>query len=325
MRSEVQSNDLQEHEIEYMRFLAQNGRSISDRDEYNMRLNIFGKHYYEAKEFNQDKSYTFRKGITKFSDWTEEEFNSIQGFKPELKGDRGLRTMEEASVIVAKCDAPDSIDWRTKGAVTEVKNQGSCGSCWTFSATGAFESAWFLAGNDLSNFSEQQLVDCVKDIGGCCMGCDGGLMDPAFTYLHSKGFDSWTDYPYTATDGTCHATPTNVKTQGASGFIDVTKGSDDALKCAASHQPVAVAIDAGALQTYSGGIISGTWSCFNTGLNHGVLVVGYGTDSKTGMDYWIVKNSWGEDWGESGYFKAERGVDCMGIADSASVPDFGLQ
>lgn len=291
-----------------------------------MRLNIFGKNYYEAIEFNKDPNQTYKKGITKFSDWTEAEFKAIQGFKPELKGDKGLRQMDDNKVIGGNCkNAPASVDWRTKNAVTEVKDQGQCGSCWTFSATGAFESAWFLAGNKLQNFSEQQLVDCVKDIGGCCMGCNGGLMDPAFIYLHSNGFDSWTDYPYTAADGSCHATPSDVKTQGASGFIDVTKGSDDALKCAAANQPVAVAIDAGSLQTYFGGIISGSWSCYNSGLDHGVLVVGYGTDSKTNTDYWIVKNSWGEDWGENGYFRAQRGNDCMGIADSASVPDFGLQ
>lgn len=197
---------------------------------------------------------------------------------------------------------PVSVDWTTKGAVTPVKDQGQCGSCWSFSATGALEGAWFVKRNALTNLSEQQLVDCSTAEGN--QGCNGGLMDYAFQYVVANGLTTEAAYPYTATGpNACKAKghPVAVK---VSGFTDVPTNSQLALMTAVVQQPVAVAIEAdeNAFQFYSSGVL--TKPC-GTNLDHGVLLVGYG--SQGGLDYYKVKNSWGASWGQGGYVLLGRG------------------
>jgi C1A family cysteine protease len=211
-----------------------------------------------------------------------------------------------------------SVDWTTKGAVTPVKNQGSCGSCWSFSATGAMEGSYCIkTGTDCSKwtgFSEQELVDC--DTGGGDMGCKGGLMDNAFTWVESNnGLCSESAYPYTSGTteqrGTCtKSSCTNVASSDVKSYTDVQKNSDDALMSALNLQPVSVAIQANqpAFQLYQSGVLTG--SC-GTNLDHGVLAVGYGTWTD-GTDYYQVKNSWGASWGMNGYILIERGADQYG-------------
>ena len=198
---------------------------------------------------------------------------------------------------------PASVDWSSKGAVTPVKDQGQCGSCWSFSATGALEGAWFVKHNALTNLSEQQLVDCSTAQGN--QGCNGGLMDYAFQYAMANGLTTETAYPYTATGtNACEAKglPVAVK---ATGFTDVPTNSQLALMTAVVQQPVAVAIEAdeNAFQFYSSGVL--TKPC-GTNLDHGVLLVGYGTEG--GLDYYKVKNSWGATWGQEGYVLLGRGA-----------------
>ncbi len=198
-------------------------------------------------------------------------------------------------------DLPSSVDWVTAGAVTPVKNQGQCGSCWSFSTTGAVEGAWFLAKGVLESLSEQQLVDCSTAQGN--QGCNGGMMDDAFQYIITNGgICSEAKYPYQAADGTCQ-TCSPVATLHS--YVDVQPNNETALMIAVARQPVSVAVEADGFdwQFYSTGVV--TDSC-GTNLDHGVLVVGYGTDPSAG-DYWLVKNSWGPDWGESGYIRLGRG------------------
>jgi len=199
---------------------------------------------------------------------------------------------------VLKTEAPASVDWRTSGAVTPVKDQGQCGSCWAFSATGSIEGAYAIANKKLVSFSEQQLVDCSTDQGN--MGCNGGLMDYAFTYAESAKLETESDYPYTAMDGDCDYQATKGKLE-LKGFQDVTPNSPAQLEAAVALGPVSVAIEAdtSVFQSYTSGIISSA-EC-GTNLDHGVLVVGYGTEGKKA--YWILKNSWGAQWGEDGYFR----------------------
>jgi len=199
-------------------------------------------------------------------------------------------------------DAADSIDWVSKGAVTPVKNQASCGSCWAFSSTGAMEGGYFVASGKLVSLSEEDLVQC--DHGSS--GCHGGLMDQAFEWVQSNGICSEDSYPYTSgggRTGKCKKSCTPAVT--VTGHTDVPSQDEDALKKAVSGQPVSVAIEAdkGAFQMYGGGVLDNP-AC-GTKLDHGVLVVGYGTDS--GKDYWKVKNSWGGSWGEEGYIRFIRG------------------
>lgn len=220
---------------------------------------------------------------------------------------------------------PESVDWVSEGAVTPVKNQGQCGSCWTFSAVGAIESAYYLKHGKLLNFSEQELVSC--DSGS--MGCQGGDMDQAFQWVEThKGLCLESDFPYTSgttlQNGECKKCEPVPGTQ-VDHYVDVPTNNEHALMAAVAQQPVAVAVEADqvAFQMYKSGILTGRCG---KNLDHGILLVGYGTDKETGIDYWKVKNSWGSDWGEQGYIRLTRKLspwnpsgEC-GILKQASFP-----
>jgi C1A family cysteine protease len=218
---------------------------------------------------------------------------------------------------------PAAVDWREKNVVTPVKNQGACGSCWAFSATGAVEGINAIKTGELVSLSEQELVDCDTETGNA--GCGGGLMDWAFQWIQKNGgIDTEEDWGYYS--GWGFGTWCNARKQKdrhvvtIDSYEDVPENNEHALKQAASQQPIAVGICASpAMQFYGGGVID---TCCDE-LNHGVLVVGYGTDQKTNTDFWLVKNSWGGSWGESGYFKLKVGVGkggLCGIASTASYP-----
>jgi len=214
----------------------------------------------------------------------------------------------------------DLVNWVNKGAVTPIKNQGQCGSCWSFSATGSMEGQQFIKKNTLVSLSEQNLVDCSTAQGND--GCNGGLMDQAFQYVISnKGIDTEASYPYTATGpNTCEYSAQNIG-DTISGFQDITSGSESALQTASDGQPVSVAIDASntSFQLYTSGVYYEP-ACSSSQLDHGVLVVGYGNDDSN-TAYWLVKNSWGTDWGMNGFIQMSRNKNNnCGIATMASYP-----
>jgi C1A family cysteine protease len=248
--------------------------------------------------------------VNEFTDLSWEEFSATyKGFN-HRKGN--YARSKNAHVTDSTVTLADDVDWRTKGAVTPVKDQGQCGSCWAFSTTGAVEGAVAVSTGKLTSLAEQQLVDCAGSTGN--QGCNGGLMDNGFEWIiNNGGIGAEGDYPYTAADGTCKTGIDSVSS--IKGYTDVTAGSESDLKSAVNGQPVAIAIEAdqSGFQFYSGGVFSGTCG---KNLDHGVLLVGYGTDS--GTDYWLVKNSWGASWGDAGYIKLVQGQDQCGLADAAS-------
>merc|ERR1712194_512562 len=204
-----------------------------------------------------------------------------------------------------------TVNWITKGAVTPVKDQGQCGSCWAFSSTGGTEGSWEVATGSLVSLSEQQLVDCSKQNSGC----NGGLMDYAFSYYKGTSIASESSYPYTARDGSCKSSYTTAIPQGGvTGYKDVSSSSSS-LMSALNSQPVSVAVqaDQSAFQRYSGGIV--TSGC-GTSFFHGVLAAGY--DSAQG--YFLVKNSWGASWGDAGYLKIGTSGNVCGITSQPSYP-----
>ena len=258
-------------------------------------------------------------GVNQFTDLSPAEFKKqyVSGLRTEV-GSYGCKTFSSSA-----SSAPSSIDWRTKGAVTSVKDQGQCGSCWTFSATGAIEGAWAIANSQLLDLSEQELVDCATGASYGSHGCDGGQMEGAFKYVIEKGQCSLASYPYTSgvskTGGACQKCTSAVVISSCS---DVKPNDQISLKAAVAQQPVAIAIEADTryFQSYSSGILTST-SC-GTSLDHGVLIVGYGEDN--GQKYWLVKNSWGVTWGDVGYVKIARSesTNDAGICGIAMDPSF---
>merc|ERR1712072_506245 len=253
-------------------------------------------------------------GVNEFADLSWDEFAATHlGYKSD-----GNRWGDLPKVAFPEItDVADSIDWVSKGAVTPVKNQAHCGSCWAFSTTGSVEGAYFVASGKLESLSEEDLVEC--DHNGD-HGCRGGLMDHAFDWISENGICSESAHPYTSgggQSGTCK-TPKCSPAVTLTGKTDVPANDENALKAAVSKQPVSVAIEADkyAFQHYAGGVLDNP-AC-GTQLDHGVLVVGYGTDG--GKDYWKVKNSWGAAWGDQGYIRMVRNKNQCGISQAASYP-----
>lgn len=300
------------HWPSFQKFTKVHDRVYSSLDEFHKRFNIFVDNMNFAEEQNK-KSTRMTLGITQYSDKTYDEFHHLF-----TKFGRPFHNTCD-TFISDNIDDSDSFDWREQGGVTSVKDQGQCGSCWSFSAIGAMEGAWYILRKELIDLSEQQLVDCSKSYGN--HGCNGGLMDNAFQYSIDNGVCGANDYPYTAEVDECEKCDVIAS---FSDCRDVSPNNEVDLRKAVFTSPVSIAIEADTrvFQLYTAGIITSE-SC-GTNLDHGVLVVGYGEED--GVKYWIVKNSWGAGWGEDGYVRIERTDDTNseGICGVAMQPSFPI-
>jgi len=276
-------------------------------EEFFDRFSIFKTNLALIEEHNRGSS-GWKMGLNQFADLTQQEFRSYLGLK-----------RRDNSFIRSKNTAPvpnvpvNDIDWQKNGAVTPVKDQAQCGSCWAFSTTGSMEGVNQIKTGQLLSLSEQELVDCAGSSGN--QGCNGGLMDDAFEWIiKNGGLASEAAYPYHATDGSCQSQPS---VASISAYKDTPQGDENALGQLLQQQPISIAIEAdqSSFQMYKSGVFNGP--CGES-LDHGVLLVGMGTDG--GQDYWRVKNSWGQGWGDQGYIRFARNKNMCGLADMASYP-----
>jgi cathepsin L len=313
---------LSSHEVRSLFSIwASNHKKVySHEDEINHRLKAFTENLAFVQKHNAEAAqgkHTFTVAMNRFADLTNAEFRrQYLGYR---RGPNANSTAPRLNPNLKSSDLPDTVDWRTKGVITAVKDQGQCGSCWSFSAVGSMEAANALSTGNLVSLSEQNLIDCVKD---GTYTCDtGGWMDDGFDYVinQAKGIDTEDNYPYCTCSGNSCSYDSSASAATFSSYFDVASGSEDDLQTASATYPgISVAIDAShqSFQLYSSGVYSED-ACSSSSLDHGVLVVGYGSDS--GSDYWLVKNSWSDTWGMDGYIMMTRnqGNQC-GIATDAS-------
>ncbi|KAI4336836.1 hypothetical protein L6164_015316 [Bauhinia variegata] len=277
----------------------QHDKNYSSQEEKLYRFKVFEDNYDFVTRHNEIGNSAYTLSLNAFADLTHHEFKASRlGLSPALlRFDH--RLLQESDDLLL--DIPSEIDWRKKGAVTQVKDQGNCGACWSFSATGAIEGINKIFTGSLVSLSEQELVDCDRTYNN---GCDGGLMDYAYQFvIDNNGIDTEEDYPYQGHQSTCNKGKLRRRVVTIDGYIDVPPNNENQLLKAAANQPVSVGICGSdrAFQLYSKGIFTGPCS---TSLDHAVLIVGY--DSENGVDYWIVKNSWGTGWGMNGYIHMLR-------------------
>ena len=295
--------------------------------EDNIRFKYFEKTHSWMQKYNlQFPPPSFRLSFNAFSAMSDEEFSSVMlGYNPKRRLTTSKNVVELPTEYLR-----ENVDWTTQGAVQPVKYQGSCGSCWAFSAVGALEGLSAIKRGKLQDFSEQELVDCSTKYGN--QGCNGGLMTNAFNYVKDNGISTQSAYPYKASDQSCKATSGNKFK--ITGYANVPANNSAQLKAAIERQPVSVAVqaDSPVFRHYTSGVLTST-DC-GTNLNHGVLVVGYHTTGAhflrgrpyhfygSELPHYIVKNSWGPDWGDRGYIRIAitEGAGVCGIQMDATYP-----
>ncbi|XP_030749406.1 cathepsin L-like proteinase [Sitophilus oryzae] len=309
----VSASLLEQDGVKFQSFKLKHGKTYKNQAEETSRFAIFRDNLRSIESHNarfEQGLETYTKGVNKFADMTLAEFKAMLALqvhsRPSYKADKIFELPVGATV-------PDSIDWREKNAVNPIKDQASCGSCWAFAIVGSTEGAYAIKTGNLSRFSEQQLVDCTTDIN---LGCNGGYLEETFPYIEKNGLEYESDYPYTGEDGTCQYDSSKVVTK-ISSYVSFNSSEDTLKEAVGTAGPVAVAIDADYIMFYDSGIYNDS-DCDPDYLDHGVLVVGYG--SENGQDYWIIRNSWGSSWGEAGYFRFARGVNQCGINADNTYP-----
>ncbi|KAJ1254876.1 hypothetical protein BS78_K315100 [Paspalum vaginatum] len=297
--------------------MAQYGRTYKDDTEKARRFEVFKANVKFIESFNVAGNRKFWLGVNQFDDLSNDEFRATKTNKGFQSNSVKLHTgFRYGNVSI---DAlPSTVDWRTKGAVTPIKNQGQCGCCWAFSAVAEMEGIVKISTGKLISLSEQELVDC--DVHGQDQGCNGGEMDDAFKFIiKNGGLTTESSYPYTAEGGKFKAGSNS--TAIIKGYEDVPANDETSLMKAVANQPVSVAVDGGDMtfQFYFGGVMTG--SC-GTDLDHGIAAIGYGKASD-GTKYWLMKNSWGTTWGENGFLRMEKDIsDKRGMCGLAMQPSY---
>ncbi|XP_021923638.1 uncharacterized protein LOC110831681 isoform X2 [Zootermopsis nevadensis] len=298
-------------------FVNKHNKHYQSEAEYKRRFHIFKANMKKVERLRRTEQGTAAYGATQFADLTPKEFKKYHlGLNRKLKVSNDI-PLQEAKI--PDVTLPKEFDWRNFSVVTEVKNQGSCGSCWAFSVTGNIEGQWALKKGKLFSLSEQELVDCdnLDD------GCNGGLPENAYKAIESLGgLETEKDYPYEGEDEKCHFKKSDVKVT-VQGALNITKNETKMAQWLYKNGPISIGINANAMQFYMGGV-SHPWKflCDRENLDHGVLIVGFGVHTypmfQKVLPFWIIKNSWGANWGEQGYYRVYRGDGTCGVNQMAT-------
>ncbi|THF98869.1 zingipain-2-like [Camellia sinensis] len=320
LSSQASSRTLNEQTILeiHEQWMTRHGRVYKDTEEKNARFQVFKDNLQHINAFNEGVDRGYKLGVNQFVDLTNEEFRASHTGYSRQPTNETFVSKPTSFRYANLTDVPTTVNWQKEGAVTPVKDQGQCGCCWAFSAVAAVEGIYQITTRNLISLSEQELVDCNVD----SRGCSGGSMDTAFQFIQqNNGLTSEDNYPYIAQDNTCDSTKTATSVVQITGYNYVPSSNEQALRQAVAQQPISVAIDSSGqnFQLYSSGVFAGPCG---TNLDHAVTIIGYGTTTD-GTNYWLVKNSWGSNWGENGYMKIERDVVAegrCGIALQASYP-----
>ncbi|KAL6598285.1 hypothetical protein ACP70R_046450 [Stipagrostis hirtigluma subsp. patula] len=298
----------------FLRWQAAYNRSYANAAEKRLRFEVYRRNIEHIEATNRAGNLTYQLGENQFADLTEEEFVDMYLMKgmPTTAGRVDAAANATFADGVVAVDAPPTVDWRTKGAVVPPKNQGpSCSSCWAFVTAATIESVNKIKKGNLVSLSEQQLVDCDPYDGGCNLGY---FVNGYRWVIENGGLTTEAEYPYMARRSYCARAKSAHHVAAIRDYVQVPAGEAN-LQNAVAMQPVAAAIEAGgSMQFYSGGVYSG--QC-GTRMNHAVTVIGYGVDNASGLKYWLVKNSWGQSWGEQGYVRMRRDVGRGGLCGIA--------
>jgi len=291
----------------FIKFTKQFNKEYSSVEEFHAKFEIFKRNLNLV-----DNKETF----SPFMDQSVEEFSARLNLDVASIAEAKSKMTRYTSTLTLG-EVPESFDWRENGAVSDVKDQGQCGSCWAFSTVANIEGQYainFNKGKKVTTFSEQELVDCDT----VDQGCNGGLMDNAFQQIQQLGgLEEDKDYKYTARGGECKFDKKKAKVT-VTGFKDISSNEDEIKAILYENGPLSVAVNANPFMFYTGGILRPTKSsCNPRGLNHGVTLVGYGVEN--GVNFWIIKNSWGLSWGEEGYIRIERGTGACGVNTNVST------
>jgi len=329
----------EETRAEFASFMTKYGKTYAGA-EYDLRLKYFRQNmarlaHQQRRMANRTATWTV--GVTRFFDLSPQEFQQYAGARKFPAEALAISCLAHG-VTAPRMDvsaAPTSVDWRTHNppVVEAIKDQGQCGSCWAFSTACVIESAWAIAGNPLTSLSEQEIVDCSVGCSEeppygkvCNQGCNGGWPWNAYIDIEGwKGLELETKYVYTAQTGTCKRTANGPPTAPISNYTCLSQpqknvaNEDDMAAFVAANGPISIAMDAGLLETYTEGIIDpATGDCSQVQLDHAIVIVGY--DFTGATPFWIVRNSWGASWGESGYFRIVKGKNACGLASAVSHP-----
>lgn len=304
---------LEEDREQWANFKTEHGKSYRNQQEEKLRFSIFQENVRKIEDHNKQftaGNTTYTMGINRFADFTQDELIAKLKRQTADRSQLGINSVYKPKGL----QVPDALDWRDYGAVSPIKDQSDCGSCWAFSVTGTLEGFNFLKTNVMTTYSEQQLVDCLPEYG-----CEGGDEPPTLAYVQQYGIESEESYPYEVYAAQCRYDANKVALW-TNGYILTESKNEGALKeVLGSLGPISVALDVTNLFFYKSGVFTDN-ACSEDVLNHAVLAIAYGHDDQSGLDYWTIKNSWGLNWGDQGYFKIKRGSNECGIATECVYP-----